>query len=94
MDINKFTEKSVSALQEAQSIAARNSNQAVDQEHLLIALCQDENGLIPQLLTNMGIDTAQFMESLERAVDRIPKVTMGGGAQGQVFISQDLNRAF
>ena len=46
MNIQKFTQKSLEALQEAQSVASRNSNQAVDQEHLLFALLKQENGLI------------------------------------------------
>lgn len=52
MNAQKLTQKSLEALQEAQSIASRNSNQAVDQQHLMLALLSQENGLVPQLLKN------------------------------------------
>ncbi len=93
MNFQKFTEKSLEAVQQAQSVAARYSNQAVDQEHLLTALCEDDNGLIPQLITKMGIDIASFRSGLGAAVEKIPKVTVGGRAQGQVYISTELDRA-
>ncbi|MBQ8107266.1 MAG: AAA family ATPase, partial [Ruminococcus sp.] len=93
MNIQKFTEKSLEALQQAQSIAARYSNQAVDQQHILSALCSDENGLIPQLLTKMNVDAAAFSQALEGEINKLPKVTVGGRAQGQVYISNELDRA-
>ena len=93
MNMQKFNEKSVQAVQDAQNIAARQSNQAIGQEHLLSALCLDDNGLIPQLLTQMSTDINAFRGALDRAVDKIPKVTVGGRAQGQVYISSELDRA-
>ncbi|ADU20646.1 ATP-dependent chaperone ClpB [Ruminococcus albus] len=93
MNMQKFTEKSVQAVQDAQNIAARQSNQAIGQEHLLSALCLDDNGLIPQLLTQMSTDINAFRGALDRAVDKIPKVTVGGRAQGQIYISSELDRA-
>ena len=93
MNMQKFTEKSVQAVQDAQNIAARQSNQAIGQEHLLSALYLDDNGLIPQLLTQMSTDINAFRGALDRAVDKIPKVTVGGRAQGQVYISSELDRA-
>ncbi|MBQ1431934.1 MAG: type VI secretion system ATPase TssH, partial [Ruminococcus sp.] len=93
MNMQKFTEKSMQAVQDAQNIAARQSNQAIGQEHLMSALCLDDNGLIPQLLTKMSVDINAFRGALDRAVDKIPKVTMGGRAQGQIYISTDLDRA-
>ena len=93
MNMQKFTEKSVQAVQDAQNIAARQSNQAIGQEHLMSALCLDDNGLIPQLLTQMSTDINAFRGALDRAVDKIPKVTVGGRAQGQIYISSELDRA-
>ena len=93
MNFQKFTQKSIEAVQEAQSIAARYSNQAVDEEHLLCALCSDESGLIPQLLTKMNVPADGFKNALMNAVDKLPKVTVGGRAQGQVYISSELDRA-
>ncbi len=93
MNIQKLTQKSVEALQEAQSIASRNSNQAVDQEHLLMALLKQENGLIPQLFVKMNIDPQNMADAVEKAVDSIPKVQVGGRAQGSVYISSELDRS-
>ncbi len=93
MNIQKLTQKSVEALQEAQSIASRNSNQAVDQEHLLMALLKQENGLIPQLFVKMNIDPQNMADAVEKAVDSIPKVQVGGRAHGSVYISSELDRA-
>ena len=93
MNMQKFTEKSLQAVQDAQNIAARQSNQAIGQEHLMSALCLDDNGLIPQLLTQMSTDVNAFRSALDRAVDKIPKVTVGGRAQGQIYISNELDRA-
>lgn len=93
MNLNKFTEKSLAAVQEAQSIAARHSNQAVDEEHIVLALCQAENGLIPQLLTKMSIDTAAFTDAVQRAIEKIPQVTVSNRSQGQVYMSVDLDKA-
>lgn len=93
MNIQKFTQKSVEALQEAQSIASRNSNQAVDQEHLLLALLKQENGLIPQLFLKMDIDPQSLADAAEKAVNSIPKVQVGGREQGSVYVSSELDRA-
>jgi len=93
MNFQKFTQKSLEAVQDAQSIAARYSNQTVDQEHLLLALCQDVNGLIPQLLTRMNVAADSFEAAVGNAVNSLPKVSVGGRAQGQVYVSSELDRA-
>ena len=73
MNAQKLTQKSLEALQEAQSIASRNSNQAVDQQHLMLALLSQENGLVPQLFVKMDIAPENIEAALTRAVDDIPK---------------------
>lgn len=93
MNFQKFTQKSLEAVQDAQSIAARYSNQTVDQEHLLLALCQDVNGLIPQLLTGMNVAADSFKAAVGNAVNSLPKVSVGGRAQGQVYVSSELDKA-
>ncbi|MBR1740189.1 MAG: ATP-dependent chaperone ClpB [Ruminococcus sp.] len=93
MNINKLTERSVQAVQEAQSVAAKYSNQTIDQEHLLTALASDPDGLIPQLLDKLGADSRAFAQAAENAVGKLPKVTVGGRAQGQIYVSNDLDRA-
>ena len=94
MNAQKLTQKSLEALQEAQSIASRNSNQAVDQQHLMLALLSQENGLVPQLFVKMDIAPENIEAALTRAVDDIPKVQVGGRTQDSVYISSDLDKAF
>ena len=93
MNVNKMTQKSLEALQEAQSLAVRNSNQAVDQQHLLLALVQQENGLIPQLIVSLGLSAQAFADAADRAVNSTPKVYSGQRAQDQVYITSELDRA-
>ena len=63
MDMNQFTQKAREALQAAQRIAVEYSNNTVEQEHLLAALAQQQDGLIPQMLTNMGTDPNAFAQA-------------------------------
>ncbi len=93
MNVNKLTQKSLEALQEAQSLAARNSNQTVDQEHLLLALMSQENGLIPQLFLKMGTDPSSVASAAQRAVDALPSVKVSGRESGAVYVSSELDKA-
>ena len=78
MNTQKFTKKSLEALQAAQEIAIQHSNTNVDQPHLLYALTVQENGLIPELFKRMGKDPATIAGRLERMIAMIPKVTGSG----------------
>ena len=60
MNMNQFTQKSLAAIQGAQDIALEYGHQQIEQAHLLMALVQDGEGLIPQLLTNMGLTLPSF----------------------------------
>lgn len=60
MNLQKFTEKSLEAVQEARSIAESNSNQMLEQEHMIMALCKEESGLISQLLTKVNVQTEKL----------------------------------
>lgn len=93
MNAQKFTQKSLEAMGEAQSIATRNSNQTIDEEHLLLALLLQESGLIPQLLVKMGIDPKIAVSRMEHAVNAVPKVQIGGQTADSVYVSQELNKA-
>ena len=75
MDINKLTQKSQEALAEAQSIATRMGHIEVDGEHLLMALIDQPEGLVPRLLDQTGADTAALRADLERELNRRPKVS-------------------
>ena len=65
MDMNQFTQKTVAALQRAQSLAIEYQHMQVEQEHLLLALTEDEAELIPQLLTRCGISVPSFVAGLK-----------------------------
>ena len=90
MDINKLTQKSQEALAEAQSIATRMGHIEVDGEHLLMALIDQPEGLVPRLLDQAGADTAALRADLERELNRRPKVSGPGAAPGQVSVTRRL----
>ena len=93
MNTQKLTQKSMEAIQNAQSIAVEHSNQQIDQLHLLLALLEQEEGLIPQLIRSMGIDERAVTEQTERCVDGLPRVTGSGRRPDEVYITQDTDRA-
>ena len=93
MDINQFTQKAREALQAAQRIAVEYSNNTVEQEHLLAALAQQQDGLIPQMLTNMGADPNAFAQAALQKVEALPRVTGSGRDPNQIYIGTDLDRA-
>jgi ATP-dependent Clp protease ATP-binding subunit ClpB len=80
-------------IQEAQNIAVSNSNQQIDQLHLLLALLSNEDGLIPGLLAKMGIDADAVKEQTERCVNGLPKVTGSGRRADEVYITPDTDKA-
>ena len=90
MNVNKLTQKSVAAVQEAQSIAAKKGNAQVDQQHLMSALMDQE--LISQLITRMGKDREAFLAALEKEVNRLPKMS-GSRELDRVYITAELDRA-
>ena len=91
MNVQKFTKKSQDAISEAQSIAIEYSNMNVEQEHLLLSLLRQENGLIPQLITKMGTDASAFESVIEKRIAEIPKVTGSGREAGTVYITRDVD---
>ncbi|MCR4780720.1 MAG: ATP-dependent chaperone ClpB [Ruminiclostridium sp.] len=93
MNTNKLTQKSMEVIQEAQNIAVSNSNQQIDQLHLLLALLSNEDGLIPGLLGKMGIDAEAVREQTDRCVSGLPKVTGSGRRADEVYITQDTDKA-
>ena len=90
MNINKFTQKSIAAVQEAQNIATRNGNAQVDQQHLMSALLDQE--LISQLITRMGKDREAFAAALEKEMGRIPRMS-GSREMDRIYITAELDRA-
>ena len=92
MDMNRLTQKSQEALQEAQSVAGRLGHTEVDGEHLLFALLDQEEGLIPRLLQQAGTEPEGLRAAVREDLSRRPKVTGPGAAPGQVFVTQRLAR--
>ncbi len=91
MNLNQFTQKSVEAVQAAQQMASVRQNQQIEQEHLLLALLEQKEGLIPQLMQKAGVEPAALRQKLTAAVERLPQVS-GSGA-GQMYLSRDLEQA-
>ena len=93
MNIDRFTQKSVAAIQGAQALAQEYGNQQLEQLHLLAALCGDDEGLIPQLLTAMGVEAQNLIAAVGRELDKLPKVSGSGREAGKIYISQDVDKA-
>ncbi|MCI9452552.1 MAG: ATP-dependent chaperone ClpB [Dorea sp.] len=88
MNINKFTQKSMQAVNQCERVALEYGNQEIEQEHLLYGLLTQEDSLILKLMEKMGIDKNTILERTEEALRKRTKVQ-----GGQQFIGQDLNKA-
>lgn len=87
MNINKFTQKSMQAVQDCEKLAYDYGHQQIDEEHFLYCLLSDSEGLIPKLITKMEIEMPVFKAQVEGLLKKLPKVS-----GGQVYISNDLNK--
>ena len=90
MDTNRFTQKSLEALQAAQQLAQSYGNAQVEQVHLLDALLSQENGLIGQLMGKLGLNVQQVRTACESAVNRLPKIS---GSNQQPYVTASLSQA-
>ena len=90
MDTNRFTQKSLEALQAAQQLAQSYGNAQVEQVHLLYALLSQENGLIGQLMSKLGLNVQQVQTACESAVNRLPKIS---GSNQQPYVTATLSQA-
>ena len=93
MNLNQFTQKSIEAIQAAQSLAVENGNQQVSQPHVLLALLQQKDGLIGQLIDRMGVPVDSFTSAVSGAVGALPKVSGGGREPDKIYVSQQLDQA-
>ncbi len=93
MNTSQFTQKTMAALQSANELAKEHGNQQVEQAHLLLALVSDAEGLIPQLMTAMGMTVPSFEAAVRAQVERLPKVYGGGREADKFYIAQDVDRA-
>ncbi len=87
MNLTKFTQKSVEAVQDTEKLAYEYGNQEIEQEHLLFALLRQEGGLIPQLIKKMEIDLDHFKNTAIKALEARTKVS-----GGQLIMGKDLNK--
>ncbi|HEY0449620.1 ATP-dependent chaperone ClpB [Actinophytocola sp.] len=90
MDMNKLTQKSQEALQQAQSEAQRLRQTETDGEHLLLALIDQPDGLVPRLLEQTGADVSGLRKAIEEELARRPRTTGTGAAPGQVYVTRRL----
>ena len=87
MNINKFTQKSLQAVNELEKVAYEYGNQEIEQEHLLYALLNQEDSLILKLIEKMEINTEHFAKNLDNALNKRPKVS-----GGKIYVGQYLNK--
>ncbi|MDD3395193.1 MAG: ATP-dependent chaperone ClpB [Clostridia bacterium] len=87
MNLQKFTQKSLEAIQNAQSMAVEYGNPQIDQQHLLAALLTQEEGLIPQLLQKMDVNVNGLLQAVEAEIKKLPRAS-----GGQTYISSDLEK--
>ncbi|MBV9463809.1 MAG: AAA family ATPase, partial [Verrucomicrobiae bacterium] len=92
MDLNQFTEKAAAAWAEAQNIATRRQHQALDVEHLLRALIDQEGGLAAPMLERAGVSPNLLRSKLDSELAKIPQVSVGDGSPGGAYVTQRLNR--
>ena len=93
MSQNQYTQKSMEAIQRAQTLAGEHANQTLEQAHLLFALLEAPEGLIPQLLTRMGVQADGLRQHALSEVERLPKVRGSVREEGKTYVSQEMDRA-
>lgn len=92
MDLNQFTEKSQAAISEAQNIAIRFGHQQVDVDHLVLALVDQEQGLVRRILERVNVDPARFGSALEKEIRKRPSVSGPGANHDTIMVTQQLNQ--
>ena len=93
MNAEKFTQKSLEAIRDAQECAIRNQNMQIDQQHLLYALLMQKEGAIVQILKKAHVDVSRMAQACDREIQRIPKVSGPGREVDKVYISQSVEAA-
>ena len=92
MNFGNYTQKSLEAIRNAQQIAVENSNQQMEQTHIMLALLRQENGLIPQLLRKMDVTVESLEAAVEALLRKLPRVT-GSREADRFYISQETDAA-
>ncbi|MCB0355172.1 MAG: hypothetical protein KDD64_16685, partial [Bdellovibrionales bacterium] len=94
MDIQKLTQKSQEALAAAQSSAMALGHQQVDVEHVLLAMVEQPEGLLPRVFQKMGVDLQSVKERLKESLAKIPSVSGPGTEAGKVYLTPRLGKVF
>lgn len=93
MNANRFTQKSIEAIQKAQSIASQNQNQQIEVLHILSAILSQEDGIGAELFKKLGEDIPAMQNAVDSKINSIPKVYVSGHEQGKMYISSDTEKA-
>ena len=94
MDLNKLTQKSQEAMQAAQTKALRYGHAEVDGEHLLLALLEQTDGLLPRILARMDVSVDTLKAEVERELERRPRVSGPGAEAGKIYVTQRFRKLF
>lgn len=93
MNTEKLTQKSMEAIRSANSLAVEYGNQQIDQAHLFLALLSQQDGLIPQIIPQMGTDLQMLQTEAQRLVDQLPKVSGSGREPDKVYVTPGTDKA-
>ncbi|MBR1607662.1 MAG: AAA family ATPase, partial [Clostridia bacterium] len=93
MSSNQYTQKSMEAIQNAQALAGEYGNQELSQLHLLAALTESADGLIPQLLTRMNVNASSLRAAVLSEIEKLPRVTGSAREAGKVYVTADMDKA-
>ncbi len=93
MNMQKFTQKSLAAIQLAQTLAVEYNNQQIEQEHLLYALISQDGGITAEIIKKMGVDIGSFGLEVKKAMESLPSVTGASTEQGKIYVSNDAGYA-
>ena len=91
MNAQKFTQKSLEAIQKAQDLAVENQNSQIEEEHLILALLEQEDSLIKELLNKIGISDS-FEREIKNKVENDPKMIGVARKSDSIYVSQDIDR--
>ncbi len=93
MNVEKLTQKSIEAIKEAQETAIENGNQQLRQEHILLALVKQQDGLISEMVRKIGSSPENLAKIFEKEVDKLPKVSGSGASSERLYMSAEVNSA-
>ena len=92
MDMNRMTQKTQEAIQSAQSLAVRYGHVEVDGEHLLLALLEQEGGLVSRLVQRLNVDPGLVIEAVRSQLQKLPSVSGPGVEPGKIYVTQRFNQ--